>query len=263
VNFDYSLEKTRTKALNLDYFLVPWDTEILQQSVAEIRNLEVRNPCAASHDFRDYIKWRGENAITFCYSRIAHSDINESMFLQAQGFRFIELNYHPRLDKLQELEIPDDEIIIEPVVAEDKMPLAEIAGSIFKHGRFHQDPELGVALGDRRYKTWLLNAFELPHQQVLKCSLGHEIIAFFVVEYPQQNHCFWSLIGMAPGMQGKGLGKRAWRSMMHKHQREGVETITTSISSHNIAVLNLYVSLAFRFTVPYATFHWHCANTQT
>ena len=263
MDFDYKLEKMHTDALTLEYFHVPWDTEILEQPVAEIRHLEIREPEAAGRDFRAFTSWCGEHAITFSSCRIPHDQVIESMFLQAQGFRFIELNYRPRMNKLQELELPDDEITIEPAVDADRMLLAEMAGSVFQHGRFHQDPRLGVALGNRRYKTWLLNAFEMPQQKVLKCLLGSEIIAFFVVEYPEQDHCFWSLIGLAPGMQGKGLGKRVWRKMMRKHQQEGIETITTSISSHNVAVLNLYVSLAFRFPVPDATFHWRSIDAQS
>ena len=262
MDFDYRLEKIHTNALTLEYFLVPWDTQILEQPVAEIRHLEVRESEAADIDFRAFTTWCGEHAITLSNCRIAHNQITESMFLQAQNFRFIELNYRPRMNKLQELKLLDDEIMIEPAADADRMLLAEMAGSVFKHGRFHQDPRLGAALGDRRYKTWLLNAFELPHQQVLKCLHDRDIIAFFVVEYPEQGHCFWSLIGLAPGMQSKELGKRVWRTMMRKHQQEGIETITTSISSHNIAVLNLYVSLAFRFPTPYATFHWRSTIAQ-
>ena len=262
MDFDYRLEKIHTKALTLEYFLVPWDTEILGQPVAEIKHLEVKDPEAAARDFCAFTTWCGEHTIAFSNCRILHNQVVESMFLQAQGFRFIELNYRPRMNKLQELELQDDEIIIEPATYADRMILAKMAGSIFQHGRFHQDPRLGASLGNRRYKTWLLNAFVLPHQKVLKCLLGDEIIAFFVVEYPEPGHCFWSLIGLAPGMQGQGLGKRVWRAIMRKHQQEGIEIITTSISSHNIAVLNLYVSLAFRFSVPYATFHLQFTDAQ-
>jgi len=260
MNFDYRVELIQTYSLTAEFFLVPWDTEILTQPVAEISRLEVKESEAAGRDFRTFSTWCDKHAITLCNCRIAHNQIVESMFLQAQGFRFIELNYQPQMNKLQELELPNDEIIIEPAADADRMILAEMAGSVFQHGRFHQDPRLGATLGNRRYRTWLLNAFELPHQKVLKCLLGGVIIAFFVVEYPEQGHCFWSLNGLAPGMQGKGLGKRVWRTMMRKHQQEGIETITTSISSHNIAVLNLYASLAFRFPVPYATFHWRAYN---
>ena len=112
MDFDYRLEKIHTNALTLEYFLVPWDTEILEQPVAEIRHLEVRESTAAARDYFAFTAWCGEHAITFSNCRIAHDQVIESMFLQAQGFRFIELNYRPRMNKVQELELPDDEIII-------------------------------------------------------------------------------------------------------------------------------------------------------
>lgn len=256
MNFNYKLKKINTNALTLEFFLVPWDTEIIGEPVAEIRDITVREPVVAARDFHMFMTWCAEHSITFSSCRIAHDRLNESMFLQSQGFRFIELNYRPQKEKLQELELPDDDITIESATDADRIFLSEIAGSIFQHGRFHQDPRLGAILGNRRYKAWLLNAFELPHQKVFKALLDSQIIAFFVVEYPEQDQCFWSLVGLASGMQGKGLGKRVWRTMMRKHQLDGIQTITTSISSHNITVLNLYVSLAFRFTTPYLTLHW-------
>jgi len=255
-NFTYKLESIQTDALALDYFLVPWDTEILSQPVAEIRRMEIREPEAAGRDYRAFSRWCEKKAVTLCSCRIAHERLFESMFLEAQGFRFIELNYSPRLNKLQEFELEDDVIQIQLASHQDRELLAEMAGNVFQHGRFHQDPRLGTTLGNYRYRTWLLNAFEQPHQQVLTCVLNDEIIAFFVVEYPEKGHCFWSLVGLAPGKQGQGLGKRVWRAMLRKYQQDGVDTIVTSISSQNIAVLNLYVSLGFRFPKPYAIFHW-------
>lgn len=255
-NFTYKLESIQTGALVLDYFLVPWDTEILSQPVAEIRRMEIREPEAAARDYRTFSRWCEKQAITLCSCRIAHERLFESMFLEAQGFRFIELNYSPRLNKLQEFELEDDVIQIQLASHQDRELLAEMAGNVFQHGRFHQDPRLGTTLGNYRYRTWLLNAFEQPHQQVLTCVLNDEIIAFFVVESPEKGHCFWSLVGLAPGKQGQGLGKRVWRAMLRKYQQDGVDTIVTSISSQNIAVLNLYVSLGFRFPKPYAIFHW-------
>ena len=53
------------------------------------------------------------------------------------------------------------------------------------------------ALGDRRYRAWMWNAFERPTQRVLKCLLDDAVVGFFVVEAPQPGHCFWSLTGLA------------------------------------------------------------------
>jgi hypothetical protein len=44
--------------------------------------------------------------------------------------------------------------------------------------------------------------------------------------------------------------------MLAFHRREGVQEVSTSISSHNVAVLNLYASMGFRFPAPTITLHW-------
>ena len=127
---------------------------------------------------------------------------------------------------------------------------------VFRHGRFHQDPRIDPRLGDRRYRAWMRNAFERSTQRVLKCLLDGAAVGFFVVEAPQPGHCFWSLTGLAPGLQGRGLGKRVWQAMLRHHQGEGVHTVSTSISSHNVPVFNLYVALGFRFPAPSVTLQW-------
>jgi RimJ/RimL family protein N-acetyltransferase len=77
-----------------------------------------------------------------------------------------------------------------------------------------------------------------------------------VVEEPTLTSRFWSLVGLAPGLAGKGLGLRVWNAVLAFHHREGVHEVSTSISSHNVAVHNLYVRLGFRFPAPTITLHW-------
>ena len=143
--------------------------------------------------------------------------------------------------------MPQDTLQVAPATPQDRELLADMAAQVFRHGRFHQDPRIDPALGDRRYRTWMWNAFERPTQRVLKCLLDDAVVGFFVVESPQPGHCFWSLTGLAPGLQGRGLGKRVWQAMLRHHQAEGAHTVSTSISSHNVPVFNLYVALGFRF----------------
>lgn len=256
MNFDYLTESIHTNALTLEHFLVPWDTEIIGYPVAEISRLEVSDERAADQDYREFASWRDRNEVILCSCRLPAERLKESMFLEKQGFRFIELNYMPALAGLQNHDIPEDDLNVGLASINDQEILAEMAGEIFQHGRFHQDPELGNSIGDQRYRMWMVNSFENPKQTVIKCTRRNEIIGFFVVEYPNPNHCFWSLAGLKTGLQGQGLGKRVWKSLMKWHQSEGIDTISTSITSHNIAVFNLYVSLGFRFPAPLMTFHW-------
>ncbi len=81
-------------------------------------------------------------------------------------------------------------------------------------------------------------------------------VAYMVVAYPAEASCFWSLNGLAPGMAGQRLGRRAWQAMLAFHHAEGMQDVSTSISSLNVAAFNLYVALGFHFPAPSITLHW-------
>jgi ribosomal protein S18 acetylase RimI-like enzyme len=257
MDFSYTPLKIESPSLEMEYFLVPWDSEILGRTVAQIRKLRIKNAVGTEQAVRGFQEWLEKEEITFCSCRVPHDGIAESRFLQRQGFRFVELNYRPVLQNLPDRHLCPDSIEILPAAPEDEGKLAGMASKIFRHGRFHQDPALGAQVGNKRYETWLRNSFRLITQTTFKCVLDGSVVGFFVVEYPEEKHCFWSLTGLAPGFGGKGLGTRVWNAMASFHQQEGMEIIETSISSHNTAVFNLYVKLGYRFPMPQATFHWH------
>lgn len=256
MDFEYHLESIRTEALNLDFYLVPWDSRILGVPVAQIADIRVAEPVRAARDYQSFLDWCARERIALCACRLPADRLADSMFLEERGFRFIELNYLPRLAGLQQRATSDEGVSIARADDRDRAPLADMAARVFRHGRFHDDPRIGAKLGDRRYTAWLENAFTSPHQRVLKCSLDGQIAGFFVVEGRENGHCFWSLNGLAPGNEGRGLGKRVWRSMLNWHRAEGMQTVSTSISSHNPAAFNLYVGLGFRFPSPSLTLQW-------
>lgn len=254
--FDYTLEKIHTDALKLDYFLVPWDTEILGRPVAEIKRLEIMDSNQAIDDYRYFTDWCIKQGIVLCSARLNHGKLAESMFLEARGFRFIEMNYRPRLTGLQALTFGTEDIEIALVQKEDHDFLIDQVAKTFGFGRFHQDARIGSEMGNKRYQVWIRNSFSASHQTVYKCLHNDKIIGFFVVEYPDNNQCFWSLVGILPEYQGQGFGRSVWRAMLRWNQQQGVDIVSTSISSHNVAVFNLYVPLGFRFPEPQMTFHW-------
>jgi ribosomal protein S18 acetylase RimI-like enzyme len=256
MNFSFETHTIRTPALRLDYHLVPWDAEIFRVPVAQITELQVADGTAAARDYEQFAAWCEQQRIALCACRVPADRIVDSMFLEERGFRFIELNYTPRFEGLQVLKLAEDSIRVEPAALHDRDALASMAAHVFKHGRFHQDPRIDPRLGDRRYRIWMENAFERPSQTVLKCVEGDQVVGFFVIEQRDPGHVFWSLIGLAPGLGGRGLGKRVWKSVLRKHQADGVDVVSTSISSHNAPVFNLYVSLGFRFPTPTITLQW-------
>jgi GNAT superfamily N-acetyltransferase len=246
-----------TPALAMRYHLTPWDEPTVGAPVAAISGIDVHDVERAADDFREFRDWCTGNGVVLASCRVPHERLVECGFLESQGFRFIELNYRPELSGLRRADLEAaDEFVVETATTVDADPIADMAGKIFEAGRFHADPMIASRVGNLRYRRWVENAFGNSAQSVLKCGREGRIEAFFVVEAPRRDHRFWSLVGLAPGLGGHGLGTRVWRAVLGWHRREGVDHVATSISSLNAAVLNLYVKLGFRFPPPSITLHW-------
>jgi RimJ/RimL family protein N-acetyltransferase len=183
------------------------------------------------------------------------------MFLEAHGFRFIEMVLHPRLAGLSALALPADDLKIIAADAADLPGLVAIAEHAFTHERYHVDPRLDPRLGDQRYGRWVSNSLGHEMQRLLKVLDGERLIALFVVEAISSQSVYWHLTAISPCWQGQGYGRRVWQAMLRRHQAEGCESVTTTISARNTPVLNLYAQLGFRFLPPEMTFHWISSRT--
>ncbi len=253
--FSFVEERIAIPALELTHHLAPWDRPIFGANTAVISSIQCRSGTRADAAFGDFRSWCETNDVRLVSCRLAMDQLVECAFLEARGFRFIELNYRPEVVGLDRF-AGDPDISICVAEPSDEPEISSIARQIFDVGRLHVDPQVGAEIGNRRYAAWAANAFENPGQQVLKCLMDGRLIAFMVVERPTPESRFWSLVGLAPGLAGQGLGRRVWNTMLAFHHRAGVQAVSTSISSHNVAVHNLYVSLGFRFPAPTITLHW-------
>lgn len=253
--FSYVEERTESPTLEMVYHLAPWDESAFHGNTATITSIHVRREEGAAAAFEVFRQWCIRNRTKLVSCRLPHDQLVECGFLEQQGFRFIELNYRPVLAGLSGFS-EDPKIKVSSALSEDAQEISGFAAQIFTTGRLHVDPLVGPEIGNRRYEAWAANAFNHADQRVLKCEMGGRIIAFFVVEQPSPASRFWSLVGLAPGLGGKGIGTRVWKAVLAFHHREGVEEVSTSISSHNVVVHNLYSKLGFRFPAPTITLHW-------
>jgi ribosomal protein S18 acetylase RimI-like enzyme len=253
--FDYVEERLESPALELTYHLTPWDEPVFPGPTAAISSIRVKRELESADAFEIFRAWCMSAGVSLVSCRLFQGQLTECGFLEKQGFRFIELNYRPFRVGLGEF-ADDPDIEISEAAPEDAAEISAFAGRIFDTGRLHVDPQVGPEIGSRRYRIWAANAFRNPGQCVLKCRLEGRIVAFMVVEQPDPTTRFWSLVGLAPGLQGRGLGRRVWRAMLAFHRRDGVNAVSTSVSSHNTKVHNLYASLGFQFPAPTITLHW-------
>jgi RimJ/RimL family protein N-acetyltransferase len=253
--FDVVEQTFESPSLTLTCHLAPWDRPVFPGNTAAISAIRLGARASAAETLDKFRDWCVRNDVRLVSCRLDQDRLIECSFLESHGFRFIELNYRPVADRLDRFQ-DDPEIVVVPAEASDAAEISAFAARTFEAGRLHADPEISPEIGNRRYAAWVPNAFHHPGQSVYKILMHGRMIAYMVQEQPRPATRFWSFNGLVPGLAGQGLGRRAWRAMLAFNRREGAEEVSTSISSHNVAAFNLYVSLGFRFPAPAITLHW-------
>ena len=127
-------------------------------------------------------------------------------------------------------------------------PLAAICRSAFLHGRFHRDFNIERGRADRRYENWLGQLY--GEGRVLGLLYNGEVAGFIA-------HMNGSLVlhAMGEAHRGRGLAKYFWSAVCRHLFAQGQREIRSSISFVNIAVINLYSALGFRFRKPVDIYH--------
>lgn len=235
---------------------VQWDTEALGVPVAHLQEFRIKDNGAADAGFSRFKSWCRMHRFGLVSCRLSHQLLIESMFLESNGFRFIETVIHPEMLNLQKLRLPDVGLKVETAAEHDLPILTGIAGDVFKTDRFHVDPRIDSSHGDLRYSSWVQSSYDNPQQQLLKISIDETIVAFFIVEYTGEEAAYWHLTAVDTEFQGRGYGGKAALAMLRYHREQGRNMVRTTISTRNTRVLNLCSLLGFRFSSPEMTFHW-------
>lgn len=245
-----------TPRLLLEWRYVPWDSIILGRPVLEIFRINVRD-YQAEVDLTPFEAARDSLRACLVSCRLSCDQLNESMFLENNGFRFIEMIYQPELTDLSNYTSAKDTELKTVQATPDLLPAIEdIAGRAFHNERYHVDPRLDPSIGDQRYRNWVRNSLNHEKQRLIAIHESKRLVAFFVTEMLEDGTCYWHLNAIAPELQGQGYGKRVWRAMIDSARQQGAKRILTSITARNHRVLNLYARLGFRFSKPLMTFHW-------
>jgi RimJ/RimL family protein N-acetyltransferase len=256
MNFGREIETITVGSAAIDVFLVPWDSEIFGFPVAQIERLVAGAGNDLAEAMRRLRSWLDKHRIRLASCRLDSRALRESMLLEANGFRFVEMVYSPVLSPVIAPGAADEELAIEPAGADDLAAIEAVAGAAFETGRFKLDFRIDPAASDRRYRVWVRNSFADPRQQVLKATVAGDLVGFFIVEGRPDRSAYWHLTAIAPTHQGKGIGRRLWAAMVRRHFESGASRVETTISAHNPPVMNIYAALGFRFGAPRMTLHW-------
>lgn len=254
--FSYETETIAVPGAEASMYVIPWDTDIFGVPVAELDTVRFDGEESGTALLGQIASWCAAQDIHLCSCRCPQQEMKTALLLQAHGFRIVEINYLPVFTRLQDASFSDHGLTVQPASDADISRLERIAGNVFSAGRFHNDPRIGTRWGDIRYATWMRNSAAHPTQHVEKIVRGDELIGGFVTELRDDGTMYWWLTVLAEEFMGKGMAKPVWQTMMMHAQKLAASSIMTSISSHNLPVHNLYVSLGYRFTEPAWSFHW-------
>lgn len=130
----------------------------------------------------------------------------------------------------------------------DLEPLLAICHDAFSHGRFHRDFNLIKAQADRRYENWLTQLHRAG--KVFGLQFLNDLVGFIAVEGNRL-----VLHALAESLRGQGLAKFLWSPVCRALFEQGYTELASSVSASNLAVVNLYTRLGFRFRSPVDLYH--------
>jgi ribosomal protein S18 acetylase RimI-like enzyme len=134
----------------------------------------------------------------------------------------------------------EDVDISESLDIEELHLLSDMIYGTFTYDRFHRDFNINPHLADVRYDLWLQDLWK--NKQVFTLIFSGKIAGFWAY---LNNKIL--LHALSQEYRGKGLSKYFWSLACEKLFEKGYQELTSSISVSNLAVLNLYSSLGFRF----------------
>lgn len=170
----------------------------------------------------------------------------ETEMLHRHGFYYCDTLLEPYADQHRFRDYPYAGVAVDQ--RPDREAMVTLCHGTFRHGRFHRDFNIPEGLADQRYSRW---AGQL-------CDEGNA----FALLFEGETAAFFGFRGnrlvlhaMAGRFQGRGLAKYLWSSACRELFRRGHEELCSSVSASNLAIVNLYASLGFRFRNPVDVYH--------
>jgi hypothetical protein len=241
--------------------ILPWDTDIFGFPVAA---WQPGDPGAIAEDAEAFRKrfqaWAALHRVELVASTVVADDRAWQAILPELGFSFVEQTVRIRL-RLQAFDAPPPATPVRLATPEDGPGLEEIAGSAFRHGRYHADPRFPRSLADDRYQYWVRGTFRStdPRDRVYVLGRPGTVKGFFQLQL-NEDRAETGIIAVAKALQGSPAGVELVIGTQLALKPEGVRWITSKVSAANVGLLNLVTSLGYRLRQPEATFHWHAPD---
>lgn len=212
--------------------LTPWDKKIFQMETYELTSI---SPDALNFSTRNPGHYTAKV-----------DPLSKKKSLTDYGFYYCDTLIEPYCKKSNFNAHLDDKITIKRECPIDD--LLKISNGAFKHGRFHRDFNLPKKNSDARYNNWLHQLVQLSNVYSI---FYKDVLAGFIAVQGSA----LVLHAVSDNIKGRGLAKFLWTPVCLELFNEGHVELSSSISASNLAVLNLYSSLGFKFRNPVDVYH--------
>lgn len=217
---------------NLPFKETPWDSNVFGIYTAEVTEYsEVALGCC--------------NQKPGLYT-LKLDPLQNKRLAQEYGFYYCDTLLVPECAPADLLQSTHEDISIS--LDFNRAEVMAICNGAFEHGRFHRDPHIAKHLADARYNQWLEDLFN--RGQVYALLYKKEIAGFIATKgHELQLHA------VSKKFRGLGLAKYWWSAVCIKLFSQEHALISSSVSASNLAVMNLYISLGFRFSKAVDVYH--------
>ncbi|WP_353233655.1 GNAT family N-acetyltransferase [Diaphorobacter ruginosibacter] len=215
-----------------EFIFTPWDSAVFGVPTFEIGELSHDLLLRASKETGHYT--------------IKVDPLTPKELLHEFGFYYCDTLIEPVCEIQSFVSYPNDHVEIRSNVALED--LLSICDGAFQHGRFHRDFNLKSSCADARYNNWLCQLHKSG--KVYGLFYEHELSGFIAVENGKL-----LLHAVSINQRGRGLAKYLWSPVCEMLFNQGINRITSSVSTTNLAVVNLYSRIGFTFRHPLDVYH--------
>ncbi|MGE5828873.1 MAG: N-acetyltransferase family protein, partial [Micromonosporaceae bacterium] len=144
---------------------------------------------------------------------------------------------------------------LRPATADDLPTLVKMVDGMFTRDRFHLDPHLPADRCDRRYAQWLERGFADGDYLFVYAADSGEAMGFYLLRGEPGGDVDLSLAGVDERYRRGGAGALMYDEVVQRCREMGFRTASSTISTNNLDVVNLFLRLGFVIRSSQLTMH--------
>ncbi len=226
--------------------LLPWDTEFFGIRLARVCGNRLTTEQAAQID-----DWSRSNRIRGLYFLARADDPATIQTAEQHGFGLADIRVtfeHAMMAMRVPVHIaPPDGASIRPVQPDDLPGLQAMAGMVHRDTRFFADAHFPRQRAEELYSTWITLETQGRAQRVFVAAMPDNHPCGYVSCHLDLGHQKGQigLVGVAPEVRGKGIGKYLVLAAIEWFREQGVREVAVVTQGRNRAAQRLYQQCGF------------------